>query len=165
MAEQDGPQPPSGDTAETRREGERLRRTAAPESGESRPSPDPPGAQPAGRRGTGRAGAAGRADRRCRPHLCAALRHGGAAGAVQAPLGLSLPLPARPPAPRVSSAPSPGDRPPPRAPWSARSPAPPTRRRCGQPMGIAAGGATHWLSCLSLSSTAAINGAVSQSLP
>lgn len=42
MAEQDGPQPPSRDTAETRREGKRLRRSAAPESEESRPSPDRP---------------------------------------------------------------------------------------------------------------------------
>lgn len=70
-----------------------------------------------------------------------------------------------PPAPRVSGAPGPGDRPPPRAPWSARSPAPPTRRRRGHPMGAAPAGTAHWLGRLSLSPTAAINGAVSQRPP
>lgn len=129
------------------------------------PGPPLPAPEPS-RRFAGARGAQGQRDELTAAAVLTCARRSGTAeprgaGSARAPPGLSLPLPA----PRVSNAPSPGDRPPPRAPWSARSPAPLTRRHRGQPMGTAAGGATHWLGRLSLSSAAAINGPVSQSLP
>lgn len=163
MAEQDGPQPLSATPQRPAGRGSavlplrRLRRAAR-----HRTPPEPSRAEPAvcrgaqERRGALTAAAVLTCTRRsgtAEPRGLCGLRRG----------SRSPRPPARPP---LASAvrPTPATAPRPER-HGARSPAPPARRHRGQPMGAAAGVATHWLGRLSLSSAAAINGAVSQNLP